>query len=315
MKKLQNGYKGERAISITKKKIVTLLLAITFLFSIPVYAFADNASANEKQIVKASTYQNSQNSVNRLDNLTAFNDFYKTDSEFSAKASDVTNTSATISWSSETLYISYTVKQFNIALNVWEDLATTSSMSIALEELSPATKYDFQICSTASGEVLGEVSFTTDSTPVEQTVEMGLPAVSGACKTFAYYQAVTLRGSSAYAVLNSGTYNGVKYETYTDPETGIRMVDDCYCAALGSYYGREMGTKYKITLSTGKEFKIILCDQKADRHTDGNNQYAVRNQDIVEFYVERSQIPSNVRGSYNDLDQFHGDIVKIEKYV
>ena len=44
------------------------------------------------------------------------------------------------------------------------------------------------------------------------------------------------------------------------------MVDDCYCAALGSYYGSNIGQKYLIRLSSGKQFKIILCDQKSDKH-------------------------------------------------
>lgn len=137
---------------------------------------------------------------------------------------------------------------------------------------------------------------------------MGLPAVSGSTKTYAYYTAVTAKGSPQYHLLNSE-------ECYTDEETGIRMYDGCYCVALGSYYGSTIGTKYKITLSTGKSFMAILCDQKANRHTDGNNQYAVRNQDIVEFYVQKGKIPSGVRGDYGHLDQFKGDIVSIEKFV
>lgn len=139
-------------------------------------------------------------------------------------------------------------------------------------------------------------------------VSMGLPKVSGKTKTYAYYTAVTVKSSPQYKLLNSK-------ECYTDPETGIRMVDGCYCIALGSFYGSQIGTKYRITLSSGNSFDAILCDQKSNRHTDKNHQYAVRNKDIVEFYVEKGKIPSEVRGSYNALEQFKGKVVSIEKYV
>ena len=139
-------------------------------------------------------------------------------------------------------------------------------------------------------------------------VAMGLPSVSGSTKTYAHYTAVTAKSSPQYKLLNSK-------ECYTDAATGIRMIDDCYCVALGSYYGSTIGTKYLITFSTGKSIKVILCDQKSDRHTDSNHQYAVKNQDIIEFYVQKNMIPSNVRGNYGNLEQFSGDIVAIEQYI
>jgi len=140
--------------------------------------------------------------------------------------------------------------------------------------------------------------------------KMGLPSVSGKTKTYAYYTAVTSRSSPQYKLLRSE-------ECYTDEETGIRMVDDCYCVALGSYYGTKIGTKYKITFSNGNTIKVILCDQKANRHTDSKHQYAVNNKDIVEFYVERSMMPRSIRnrGNYGLLSQFSGSVVSIEKYV
>lgn len=67
---------------------------------------------------------------------------------------------------------------------------------------------------------------------VKTTKTLKLPKVSGACKTYAYYDAVTDKTSPAYAVLNSGTYRGVTYKTTTDETTGIRMVGEYYCAAL-----------------------------------------------------------------------------------
>lgn len=137
---------------------------------------------------------------------------------------------------------------------------------------------------------------------------MGLPSVSGECKTWANYQAVTMKSSPQYKLLNADN-------CYTDPATGIRMVDDCYCVALGSYYGSTIGQKYLIKLSSGNEFKAILCDQKSDRHTDANHQYAVNNKDIIEFYIDRRYKPAAVGGSYGSLPQFAGAVISIEKIV
>ncbi len=175
------------------------------------------------------------------------------------------------------------------------------------KKVKPAHEYYYkvQVITENKNVTTGEESGIVNAiTPVK----MGLPSVSGSTKTYAYYTAVTAKGSPQYRLLNSE-------KCYTDPATGIRMYDGCYCIALGSYYGSTIGTKYKITLSTGKSFMAVLCDQKANRHTDSRNQYAVRNQDIVEFYVEKGRIPRGVRGDYGRLKQFSGRIVSIEKFI
>ena len=139
-------------------------------------------------------------------------------------------------------------------------------------------------------------------------LSMGLPSVSGATKTYAIYTAVTARRSPQYKLLHSE-------KCTTDEETGIRMYDGCYCVALGSFYGTKIGTKYRITFSSGNSINVILCDQKANRHTDSKHQYAVNNKDIVEFYVQKNKIPKGIRGDYGRLPQFSGRVVSIEKYV
>lgn len=149
-------------------------------------------------------------------------------------------------------------------------------------------------------------------THVTTMKSFALPAdTNGECKTYAYYTAVTAKSSPQYKLLRSSG-------CYTDEETGIRMVDGFYCVALGSFYGKTIGTKYRITLRDGKKLKkinVILCDQKADRHTNSTHQYAMRNKDVVEFYVEKAKIPRGIRGDYGTLEKFSGDIVKIEQYV
>ena len=106
------------------------------------------------------------------------------------------------------------------------------------------------------GTLLGRMGVDCNAVLSElDTAINQLPKVSGACKTYAYYDAVTDKTSPAYAVLNSGTYRGVTYKTTTDETTGIRMVGEYYCAALGTFYGTIKGTKYKVTLDTGKTFQ------------------------------------------------------------
>ena len=175
-------------------------------------------------------------------------------------------------------------------------------------DVKEATSYYYKAqCTVTKG---GTESKSEFSQPIKATTmkSFGLPSVSGATKTYAYYTAVTAKSSPQYKLLHSD-------KCYTDEETGIRMVDGYYCVALGSYYGTKIGTKYRITLEGGKEINVILCDQKSDRHTDSNHQYAVNNQDIVEFYIEKSKLPRGIRGNFGTLEQFSGNVVAIEQYI
>lgn len=171
-------------------------------------------------------------------------------------------------------------------------------------DLQPETSYTYKVRSYKKIDNKKVYSDFSKEVEVRTLSQYGLPDVSGECKTYAYYTAVTATGSPQYKLLNGPN-------CYTDTKTGIRMVDDCYCIALGSYYGSTIGTKYKIRLSSGQSFNAILCDQKSNRHTDENHQYAVKNKDIIEFYVQGGYIPSSVNGSYNTI--FSGSVVSIEQ--
>lgn len=103
-------------------------------------------------------------------------------------------------------------------------------------------------------------------------------------------------------------------QAHTD-ENGLRKIGDAYLVAMGSYYGTTLGTKYTVTLSNGNSFTVMLCDGKADRHTDANNQICLSNGSVIEFYVESDKMPSIIRqmGSVGALEQFSGSIASIEK--
>ena len=187
-------------------------------------------------------------------------------------------------------------------------IATTTENSYKDTKLKSSTSYSYSIRCISKYKSKKKYSKKSKSFAVTTTECSALPNVSGKCKTWANYQAVTCKSTPQYKLLNSD-------ECYTDPETGIRKVGDYYCIALGSYYGSKIGQKYIITLSSGKKFKAILCDQKSDRHTDENHQYAVKNQDIIEFYIDRAYKPAAVDGSYDVLPQFKGAVVSIEKIM
>ena len=181
----------------------------------------------------------------------------------------------------------------NINQNTFED-----------NDLQPETAYTYKVRGYKTIDNEKVYSDFSNEINVTTLSQYGLPDVSGECKTYAYYTAVTATESPQYKLLNGP-------DCYTDTKTGIRMVDDCYCIALGSYYGSTIGTKYKIRLSSGQSFNAILCDQKSNRHTDDNHQYAAKNKDIIEFYVQGGYIPSSVNGSYNSI--FNGSVVSIEQ--
>ena len=151
-----------------------------------------------------------------------------------------------------------------------------------------------------------------------------LPKVKGqgSTKSMEYYTSITWQPSRQYAISHGTSYNGTKYNTYTDKKTKIRKVGDCYCAAIGTYFSRgvykggTIGSCYTVYLDTGKTFNIIWTDTKADQHTDPTYHlyhtggydrgiYYQGDLSIVEFVAEHGYNPSVV----NPI--FKGNIVKV----
>lgn len=314
---------------------------------------------------------------------------------FTLTAKSAGTSSVKLKWSTDTMYLSYTLCCYNNISSAWDEVLKTAKTTAKVKGLSENSTYRFAVMNSADGTILGitEVSTKVKTAKIvvknisSKSVELriknaenddlvevyrsddkknydkvgfarggkftdryvneaseyyykvkcynirnndlvkarksevkrvvtlkpfGLPADSdGTCKTYAIYTAVTAKSSPQYALLRSD-------KCYTDEETGIRMVDGFYCVALGSFYGSTIGTKYKITIQDGEEIKelnVILCDQKSDRHTNATHQYAMRNKDVVEFYVEKAKIPACVRGDYSALPQFRGKIIAIEQYM
>ena len=142
-----------------------------------------------------------------------------------------------------------------------------------------------------------------------------VPTINNSFKTWMSYRAVTNRESPQYKFINTyGWIDGAGFMR-ANGERDLGIEDDYYLIALGSYYGTDIGTKYRITLDTGNVFYGVLADCKADKHTNSTNQYVPVNGNVVEFLVDTSQLNADVKrmGSANVYAPLNGDVAKIEK--
>lgn len=157
-------------------------------------------------------------------------------------------------------------------------------------------------------------AYVEPSCEVEYT-PLGVPNINSSFKTWMSYKAVTDKSSPQYKFIH--TYGWADSEgfmrCYGESDFGIDQ--DYYLIALGSYYGTKIGTKYRITLDTGRVFYGALADCKDNAHTNNTNQYVPHNKNIVEFLVDKSKLNANVKkmGSANVYMPLNGSVVKIEK--
>lgn len=106
----------------------------------------------------------------------------------------------------------------------------------------------------------------------------------------------------------------IQTQAYTD-QNGMRKIGDAYLVALGSYYGTQLGTRYRVTLVNGNVFDVILCDCKKDIHTDNQNQSTISDGSILEFYVDTSILNrgAKISGDISSIQFFAGDIASVEE--
>ena len=93
------------------------------------------------------------------------------------------------------------------------------------------------------------------------------------------YKKITSRVSRQWAVVNSE-------DAHSDPTTGLRMVGNRYCIAIGQGYGMCAGDKVDVVLSDGSYIPCILGDMKAVLDTDEFMQYHLSDHDVVEMIVD-----------------------------
>lgn len=131
-----------------------------------------------------------------------------------------------------------------------------------------------------------------------------VPTVNTSFKSFTYYTSLS----------RSSTQWRLQEKAYTD-KNGLRKIENYYLVAVGTYYSSTIGDLFRFTTDTGNVFEIIVCDIKANKHTDSRNMYTRgKNPCMVEFYVAKTLCKTaKVRGSIGVLSGFEGSIVKVEK--
>ena len=103
-------------------------------------------------------------------------------------------------------------------------------------------------------------------------------------------------------------------------KSGVWMVWNRYCIAVGSYYTKKIGVKIDLVLShNGRKhtLKCITADSKDDSDTV-NNHRVHKDGSIVEFVVKSSALNKKARYTWGNISyagkQFRGRIVEIRVY-
>lgn len=101
-------------------------------------------------------------------------------------------------------------------------------------------------------------------------------------------------------------------KAYTD-NNGLRKVGNDYLVAMGSYYAKSIGDRFRITTSTGNVFTVMICDFKADGDTNSTHQYT-NNGCMIEFYVDNNlNSKAKQMGDISYIKGFSGNITKVER--
>lgn len=145
--------------------------------------------------------------------------------------------------------------------------------------------------------------------------DLNVPAINSSFKTWMDWRAINNKASAQYKMLRQWCYSDSNGFMRSKGERDLGINDDYYCVALGAFYGTKIGTKYKITLDSGKSFYAILSDGKGRSEVNGTQQYGMRNKDIVECLVDSRYLISIVKqmGSANYHEPLKGSITRIQR--
>lgn len=112
----------------------------------------------------------------------------------------------------------------------------------------------------------------------------------------------------------------LKRKYHLDCHSGVWMVGNRYCIAVGSFYTNKVGVKIDLVLSPSKgrkhTLKCITADSKSDKDTVKNHRVH-KDGSVVEFVVKTSALPKKaiLMGDVSYAGkQFKGKIVKIKVY-
>lgn len=115
------------------------------------------------------------------------------------------------------------------------------------------------------------------------------------------------------------TQGKLKKKYHLDYQSGVWMVENRYCVALGSFYSKKIGVKVDLVLSYKGKTHILKCitaDCKSDRDTV-NRHRIHKDGSVAEFVVNTRTLSRRVR-KMGDISfagkKFRGKIIKLKIY-
>ena len=143
------------------------------------------------------------------------------------------------------------------------------------------------------------------------------------CKTYSSPSSNSFKSFEDADCITDSTklaHGRLKRKYHLDYRSGVWMVGNRYCIAVGSFYaGEKVGVKIDLVLShNGRKhtLKCITADSKADKDTIKNHRVH-KDGSVAEFVVKTSSLPQKAR-LMGDVSyagkQFKGKIVKIKVY-
>ena len=194
------------------------------------------------------------------------------------------------------------------------EVVTTQAETTEVETTTKVETTEKQTTEVSTKESTTQKVTTTNETITEvetsksaQSGTYSIPDNGGRFKSYTNYRLLSK---------NSSQWNKIQCHenAYTDGN-GLRKVGNYYCVAMGSYYSTTLGDTFEIT-TEGGTFQVVICDFKANQHTDSTNRYTTHNGCVIEFYVDMNTLNSTARRmgdiSYAD-SQFSGRITSITK--
>ena len=85
--------------------------------------------------------------------------------------------------------------------------------------------------------------------------------------------------------------------------SGALIYDGHHLVAMGTGWGIELGDTFLIVTDEGNVFSVMICDEKADKHTDSTHTVTRSNGCMVEFYMKTESLDPLVKrdGSFGVL--------------
>lgn len=142
--------------------------------------------------------------------------------------------------------------------------------------------------------------------PEPQWVEMDVPS-NNSFKSYMGAHKITDTNSAQYQFKSE----------YLDSACGIKLVDNRYTIAIGTYYTETIGTRVDLVMCNGSVVPCIVGDVKADDDTDAMNRQHNVDKSVVEFIVNIDTLSSEAKShgdaSYCD-PRLMGEIKAIRVY-